>query len=262
MRNLAKKESNVKMRLPSRLWASTFLVILLCAAPHLAASTGKEAKEGLVKTLQGKDVKALIEMPAYKEGVDLYVNPKEDKRLDDRGIDLKELAKFLKEKGVGVESNAWVTITDVKVDSDRVEIHLGGGGEGRKASKNAEKKGAGAERAGGSRINFRFGHDLTDADIELSAFLPLLSRVLDTTRISDAQALKAVPPEFADAVRARQIVEGMTYQTVLVSAGEPDQKKVDDSTGDSLHETWYYMKDGHRWVVKFLNGKVEKVQIF
>jgi hypothetical protein len=248
--------------MPSKHLAGAILVLLMGCESPLIASTGKEAKEDLIRALQGKDVKALIEMPAYKEGVDLYVNPKEDKRLDDRGIDLKELAKFLKEKGVGVESNAWVTITDVKIDSDRVEIHLGGGGEGRKASKNAEKKGAGAERAGGSRINFRFGRDLTDSDIELSAFLPLLARVLDTTRISESVALKSVPPEFAEAVKAKQIVEGMTYQTVLVSAGEPDQKNVDDSTGDSLHETWYYMKDGHRWVVKFLNGKVEKVQIF
>ena len=31
---------------------------------------------------------------------------------------------------------------------------------------------------------------------------------------------------------------------------------------DSLKETWYYLKDGHRWVVKFLNGSVTKIQIF
>ena len=54
----------------------------------------------------------------------------------------------------------------------------------------------------------------------------------------------------------------MSYQMVLLSFGEPDQKKVDDSTDDSLRETWFYLKDGHRWVVKFLNGKVGKVQVF
>ena len=54
----------------------------------------------------------------------------------------------------------------------------------------------------------------------------------------------------------------MTYQMVLMSLGEPEQKKVDDSSNDSLRETWFYLKDGHRWVVKFVNGKVEKVQIF
>ena len=131
------------------------LLILSGCGTALMASTSKEAKAELGKVLLGKDVKALLDMPAYKDGLDLYVDPKVNKRLDDRGLDLKDLAKYLKEKGVGVERDEWVTITDVKVDSDRVEVHLGGGGEGRGASKNANKKGAGFKRAGGSRINFR-----------------------------------------------------------------------------------------------------------
>jgi hypothetical protein len=246
----------------SKHWLTVTLLFSIACETPLIASTGKQAKEDLGKALLGKDVKALLEMPAYKDGIDLYVNPKSDKRLDDRGIDLKELSKYLKEKGVGVDTNQWVTITDVKVDSDRVEIHLAGGGEGHKASKQAAKRGAGEERAGGSRINFRFGRDLTDADLQLDTFLPLLGRVLDTSKINDALASKSLPPEFKEAVQAKQIVEGMTYQAVLLSSGEPDQKKVEDSTDNSLHETWFYMKDGHRWVVRFVDGKVAKVQVF
>jgi hypothetical protein len=226
------------------------------------ASTSKQAKADLGKLLLGKDVKALLDMPAYKDGLDLYLTPQNDKRLDDRGLDLKDLSKWLKEKGVGVERDDWVMITDVKVDSDRVEIHLGGGGEGRGASKNANKKGAGFKRAGGSRINFRYGRDLTDADIQRNAFLPFMGRVLDLGRIRENLAVQEVSPAFKDAIQAKKIVEGMTYQLALLSAGEPDQKKVDDSTDDTLKETWYYLKDGQRWVVKFVNGKVAKVQIF
>ena len=241
-----------------------FLLLLsLSGSPTiLTAETTDPAKAALSKTLLGKDVKALLDMPAYKDGLDLYVNPKTDKRLDERGLDLKELSKFLKDKGVGVERDEWVTITDVKVDSDRVEIHLGGGGEGRGASKNAEKKGAGFKRAGGSRINFRYGRDLSDPDIKLDAFLPLLARVLDTGKIRDKIEVAGLPPEFQEAIRAKDIVQGMTYQMVLWSAGEQDQKKVEDSPDDNLHETWFYLRDGHRWVVKFLNGKVAKVQVF
>ena len=67
---------------------------------------------------------------------------------------------------------------------------------------------------------------------------------------------------FQEAIRARDVIAGMTYQMVLTSMGEPDQKKVEDGTDDSLLETWFYLKEGHRWVVKFLNGKVAKVQVF
>jgi hypothetical protein len=242
------------------------LVLLVLPLPtlqtHLKAETADSAKATLSKTLLGKDVKALLDMPAFKDGIDVYVYPKTDKRLDERGIDLKELAKYLKDKGVGVERDEWVTITDVKVDSDRVEVHLGGGGEGSGASKNAEKKGAGFKRAGGSRINFRYGRDLTDVDIETSAFLPLMQRVLDTSKIRTTMEVQGLSPEFQEAIRAKDIIEGMTYQMVLMSAGEPDQKKVEDTTDDSLSETWYYLREGHRWVVKFLNGKVAKVHVF
>ena len=242
------------------------LVLLVLSFPafqtHLMAQTTDAVKDGLSKTLLGKDVKALMDMPAYKDGIDLYVNPKTDKRLDDRGIDMKELAKFLKDKGVGVARDQWVTITEVKVDSDRVEIHLGGGGEGSGASKNAEKKGAGLMRAGGSRINFRYGRDVTDADLQIAAFLPLLQRVLDVGKIGETIDLQGLAPEFQEAIRAKDIIEGMTYKMVLMSAGEPDQKKVDDTTDDSLTETWYYLRDDHRWVVKFLNGKVAKVHVY
>jgi hypothetical protein len=238
------------------------LLVISAGGTQAMGSTSKAAKAELGKLLLGKDVKALLDMPAYKDGLDLYFEANSEKRLDDRGLDLKELSKYLKDKGVGVERDEWATITDVKVDSDRIEIHLDGGGEGRGASKNANKKGAGFKRAGGSRINFRYGRDLTDADLQQAAFLPVLGRVLDTSRIRDHLAVQSVSPEFKEAIQSKTIKEGMTYQIALLSAGEPDQKKVDDSSEDVLKETWYYLKDGHRIVVRFENGKVIKVQTY
>lgn len=243
-----------------RLLAATLVLALLPSAA--LASTSKQAKGSLDHLLLGKDVRALLNMPAYKDGIDIYNTPKSDKRLDERGIDLKEMSKYLKEKGVGVERDEWVPITEIKVDNDRIEIHLAGGGEGRGDSKNANKKGAGYKRAGGSRINFRYGRDLTDADLQPDAFLPFLGRVLDTARIQQTQTIQAMPTEYKDAIAGKKIVEGMTYQMVLLSSGEPDQKKVDDTDETSLKETWYYMKDGHRVIVRFVNGKVSRLQTF
>jgi hypothetical protein len=251
------------MKIHVRKWMEIGLAGLLLLGPAgLMASVSKKTEANFERIFLGKDAKSLLDMPAYKDGIDLYVNPKSDKHLDERGIDLKELSKFLKEKGVGVEREEWVTITDVKVDSDRIEVQLGGGGEGRGASKNAEKKGAGFKRAGGSRINFRYGRDLTDADIQVDAFLPILNRVLDTSKIRGVVIPKDAAPEYQEAIRSGDVVAGMTYQMVLTSMGEPDQKKVEDGSDDSLRETWFYLKDGHRWVVRFLNGKVSKVQVF
>jgi hypothetical protein len=238
------------------------VAIWLLSPTALYAGPSKKTEAGFQLALLGKDVKALVDLPAYKEGLNLYVDTRRQKHLDERGIDLKDLSKYLKEKGVGVERDQWVTITDLKVSGDHIDVELGGGGEGRGASKTAEKGGAGYKRAGGSRVNIRYGQELNDADLQLDNFLPILGRVLDIGKIR-AMAIPAdTPEEFQDVIRARDCKPGMTYQMVLLSMGEPDQKKVEDSADDTLHETWYYLKNGHRYVVRFLNGKVAKVQVF
>ena len=239
------------------------LLILALGLPGSAqASTSKEAQAQLTSLLLGKDVRALVDLPAYKDGVDIYYLPKANKHTDDRGVDLEEMTKWLKAKGVGVERDEWVTITNVKIDSDKVEIHLEGGGEGRRGSNHANKVGASYKRAGGSRLNLKYQKDLTDADIAPQNILRFMSRLLDVSRIEQKLEEKDMPADLRAAVEAHTVQEGMTYAMVLMSFGDPDQKKVDDSTDTDLRETWFYLKNGHRWVVHFENGKVTKTQVF
>src|ERR1700691_6247812 len=103
------------------------------------ASTSKDAQAQLNKLLLGKDVKALVDLPASKDGLDVYFIPASNKHVDSRGVDMEEMTKWLKAKGVGVERDEWATITNVKIDNDKVEIHLEGGGEGRRGSNHANK---------------------------------------------------------------------------------------------------------------------------
>ncbi len=236
--------------------------LFAAATCSFAASTSSTAQESLNRILLGKDVRALTEMPAYKDGIDIYYTPPSGKRTDERGLDLGEMTKWLKDKGVGVDRDEWTTITNVKFDADMIEIHLGGGGEGRRGSNHANKVGASYKRAGGSRINFKYQRNLRDRDLDPDLFLVLMSRVLDTSKIKDSLAEKTMPVEFLDAINAKSVREGMSYQMVLMSMGDPDQKKVDETTDASLRETWFYLKDGHRWVVKFENGKVATYQVF
>jgi hypothetical protein len=214
--------------LPGILW-------VIPAAAH--ASTSKDAQKQLETLLLGKDVKALVDLPAYKEGVDVYYLPPSNKRSDERGLDLGEMTKLLKDKGVGVERDEWVTITNVKIDSDKVEVHLEGGGEGRRGSNHANKVGASYKRAGGSRLNLRYQKDLSDTDIAPQNILRFMSRLLDVSRIEQKIEEKQMPPELRAAIEAHTVVENMTYEMVLMSFGDPDQKKVDDSNDMHLRET-------------------------
>jgi hypothetical protein len=242
-------------------WAALpSLVAALLGMAHASAS--KDAQEQLNTLLLGKDVRALVDLPAYKDGVDVYYLPLSNKRTDYRGVDLAEMTKWLKAKGVGVERDEWVTITNVKIDSDKIEIHLEGGGEGRRGSNHANKVGASYKRAGGSRLNLKYQKDLTDADIAPENILRFMSRLLDVSRIEQVLQEKDMPPELRAAIDAHTVVENMTYEMVLMSFGDPDQKKVDDVDATNLRETWFYLKNGHRWVILFENGKVVKTQVF
>jgi hypothetical protein len=242
-------------------WAALLsLVVGLLGAAQ--ASTSKTAQEQLNTLLLGKDVKALVDLPAYKDGVDVYYIPLSNKRVDERGVDLEEMTKWLKSKGVGVERDEWVTITNVKIDNDKIEIHLEGGGEGRRGSNHANKVGASYKRAGGSRLNLKYQKDLNDADIAPQNMLRFMSRLLDVSRIEQKLSEKEMPADLRAAIEAHTVVENMTYEMVLMSFGDPDQKKVDEVDATSLKETWFYLKNGHRWVVRFENGKVVKTQVF
>ena len=237
------------------------LLVIVLPAGLWAGSSG-QAKKSLEQLLLGKDVKSLTQLPATKEGVDIYYTPPEGNEWDQRGLNLKHLTKWLKERGVGVESNEVVTITDVKIGGEMVEVHLAGGGMGRRGSKHAQKEDPGFQRAGGSRINFRYTRGITDADLQPNAFLDFMGRLVDVREIREEAARTHLPPEVRRAVENKSVAEGMTYQIVLLSWGEPEQKKINDSAEDRLAETWYYMRDGHRVVVDFVDGKVVKIQGF
>lgn len=226
------------------------------------AATSQQAKDSLSKLLLGKDVKPLVELPATKEGLNVYYTPPKGKRTDERGIDLGSMTKYLKSKGVGVDADEAQTITDVKIDKDEVEVHLGGGGEGRRGSNHANKIAPGYKRAGGSRVNFRYDRDIADSDIDPKNFLKFMSRIMDVGAIEAETEAAEYPDEFKQAIAEKTVKEGMTYQMVILSFGDPEQKKINDTTDGSLSETWYYLKDGHRWVLNFTNGKVSKVQAF
>ncbi|MFB3921108.1 MAG: hypothetical protein ACE145_05265 [Terriglobia bacterium] len=239
------------------------ILLLIASCPiSLLAGASDAAKKSLERLVLGKDVRVLTQLPATKEGVDIYYTPPQGKQWDQRGMNLKDLTKWLKERGVGVDSNEVVTITNIKIHGDMIEVHLGGGGMGRRGSKNAQEKAPVFQRAGGSRINFRYKRDITDADLAPNAFLDFLGRLVDVSLIREEAARQSLPPEIRQAIESKTVAEGMTYQMVLLSYGEPEQKKINDSGEGKLSETWFYMKDGNRVVVDFLNGKVTKVQKF
>jgi hypothetical protein len=77
--------------------------IIATFAGTASASSSSTAQQNLNKLLLSKDVRALLELPTYNDGVNIYYTPPSGKRTYGRGLDLGELTKFLKAKGVGTD---------------------------------------------------------------------------------------------------------------------------------------------------------------
>ena len=92
------------------------------------AGTSEGSRKALTQLLLGKEVKPLLQLPATKEGIDVYYSRKGG-RIDERGLDLEDMTKWLKERGVGVEANQPVPITEVRIGGDKIEVHLAGAGK-------------------------------------------------------------------------------------------------------------------------------------
>ncbi len=93
-------------------------LFLLAAAPLYGQSEAR-----LKQSFEGRMVRVKIDMPATKDGVDVYLE-------SSRKIDYSEYAKRLKRHGTAVKAGETILVTKVKVKDKLIEFQLGGGGYG------------------------------------------------------------------------------------------------------------------------------------
>jgi len=77
----------------------------------------------LAKHFEGKTVQALIDMPATKEGVNIY--PRKE-----QAVDYGEYGRRIKRNGIAIATGQTSLITKIHVKKKHIEVHLGGGGYG------------------------------------------------------------------------------------------------------------------------------------
>jgi len=82
-----------------------------------------QSEEIIKKYFEGKHVTVKIEMPATKEGINIYPNKSQP-------LDFDEYSKRIKQYGTALFSGDRVMVTKVKTKKKHVEFQLGGGGYG------------------------------------------------------------------------------------------------------------------------------------
>jgi hypothetical protein len=98
-----------------------FVAVVFVHVLSIAAIAQSEGD--LKRHFEGRKVTILIDMPATKDGVDIY--PERSQPMD-----FSDYARCIKQFGVAVEEGDRLMITKVRVKEKHVEFQLGGGGYG------------------------------------------------------------------------------------------------------------------------------------
>jgi len=215
-----------------------------------------QAQAQLETNLLNKKVISKIVFPASHLGIDVSIDGK---------WDMKKATRCIKDCGMGIDVGDAAVITNVKLKSEHIEIHLNGGGAGTFADNflGVDRSSEGGKVPGGSRINLHFNRPITFEDIQdLSRLASYLEPVVDPSAINQAAALAAIPAAFKRAADDGQVVQGMDKATVFAIMGEPKNKNVDMS-GDVPVEKWQFdLANLKTRIVTFMQGIVVKVTEF
>jgi len=105
-------------RIPVRCTWAVPALAAACAAPIFA-----QTEAHLREAFEGAEAVVRIEMPASKEGVDVYPEVS-------RPVDFAQVGRRLRQYGVALRRGDVTSVTKVDVDDRKIEFHVGGGGYG------------------------------------------------------------------------------------------------------------------------------------
>lgn len=98
--------------------SSVFIITIMSAALSFAQS-----EEALKQYFEGREIFLKIDMPATKDGVNVYTNK-------EFPFDYSQYASRIREHGTSIRKGEAMMITKIKIKGNHIEFQLGGGGYG------------------------------------------------------------------------------------------------------------------------------------
>ena len=235
-------------------------LICLCLSVPLHAQLSRDAKFEILRTVLADRAAARIDMPFGADGVEVTENGEVNK---------DKLDKEMKKNGQSINIGKIVTVTDMSFEDNKIELELDGGGKNKRSFIDHVQVGIGygggpvredpTKKAKGSKIVLKFAKKVP-ADLKPEALKEMLKPVLDFNKPVSVQAPEdALPPEFREAVKAKEAKIGMDRDTVIMALGRPDKKVREKKDGVDV-EDWIYFQRGLRAkFITFENNVVVRI---
>jgi hypothetical protein len=248
-------------------YRSFFAVFVsVCFALPLSAQISRDAKFDILKTVIADQAAARIALPFGSDGVEL---------TDGGQVNKEKLDKDIRKNGQSVEPGKVVTVTAIEFNDNSIEVELDGGGKNKKSFLDRIQVGVGTgntttpvgrddktAKAKGSKIVLQFAQKVPVA-LSPMGLKELLDPVLDFNKRNFMKTgIDALPPEFQEAVKAKEARIGMDRGTVIMALGRPNNKFRETKNG-VYQEQWFYNLRGARTLfVTFEDDVVVEIKQF
>jgi hypothetical protein len=241
---------------------SLLAIMVLGASVSAHAQLTQDARFKILGSLIATEGAARIPMPLGKNGVDLSENGHYDR---------DKLQKEIASNGQAITPGKVVSITAIEFGDKSMEFELNGGGTKKKGILSRIQIGVGGAssqttqqpeaQAIGSKITLKFSGKVPP-ELSIEQVKDLLNPVLDFTKQTTARAgIEALPPEFRDAIVAKEARVGMDGNTVLLALGPPNDRHREKSDKGVEQEDWIYKGRGRRQTfVTFENDVVVSIR--
>jgi hypothetical protein len=226
----------------------TCLVALSVSLPA-SAQISRDAKYDILRTVLADQAAARIGLPFGDSGVELS---------DSGQYSQEKIEKEIQKNGQSIAVGKVVTVTNISFDDNKIEVELDGGGKNKKSFLDKVQIGVGTggatapvgredktAKAKGSKIIVRFAKKVP-GDLTPDGLKEILTPILDFNKHSFMKTgIDALPPEFQEAVKAKEARIGMDRSTVIMALGRPDNKFRETKNGVPT-EQWLYNLRGLR----------------
>jgi hypothetical protein len=230
-----------------RITAVLILPLALAVPGH--AQLTQDARYGILAGMIAVEGAARIPMPLGKSGVE----------LSEAGlINRDKLQKEIANEGSVITPGKVVTITAIEFHDKSIDFEIDGGGTKKKnilsniqvgvgGVSSADQQRKPTPDARGSRISLMFAGKVPQS-LTSDELKNLLNPVLDFSKQSLLRTgIEALPPEFQEAVKAKEARIGMDSNTVLLALGQPNKRIRNSQSGDNEEsEDWLYIGRGRR----------------
>ena len=227
--------------MPYRFCLVIAALVLGFASPVELSGAGltPESRMTIVRGLTAEYATLKVFLPRGEEGL----------TVDTQGeVDKEALLREMTQNGTAISPNVLVQITAIEFKGKEIVFEINGGGKKKTKWYEHIEVGMGsgtypiAQGSGktptGSYVVLKFSQSLPDLTVEeLKSYL---GPALDFNPVSPIQTLtRPIPPEFREAIEAKQATIGMDRQMVQMAMGHP-QHKVRETKDGVEQEDWIY----------------------